>query len=85
MRGLWSKLIRKGLPDDIFEGKFSLSAANPLRTKLTTDVHYSLYGLGDSSYERFCYAGKMLARRMNSLGADPLVEPAWGDERAPDG
>ncbi|EJT49287.1 NADPH-ferrihemoprotein reductase [Trichosporon asahii var. asahii CBS 2479] len=68
MRGLWSKLIRKGLPDDIFE-----------------DVHYSLYGLGDSSYERFCFAGKMLARRMDSLGANPLVEPAWGDERAPDG
>lgn len=48
-------------------------------------MHYSLYGLGDSSYERFCFAGKMLARRMDSLGAHALVEPAWGDERAPDG
>jgi sulfite reductase alpha subunit-like flavoprotein len=28
-----------------------------------------LYGLGDSSYEKFCYAGKILARRMLSLGA----------------
>ncbi|CAK9784196.1 riboflavin synthase domain-like protein [Cutaneotrichosporon oleaginosum] len=68
MRGLWSKLIRAGLPSHILE-----------------DVHYSLYGLGDSSYERFCFAGKMLARRMESLGAQSLVEPAWGDERAPDG
>lgn len=49
------------------------------------DVHYTVYGLGDSSYERFCFAGKMLARRMGSLGAQCLVEPAWGDERAPDG
>lgn len=51
----------------------------------TLDVHYSIFGLGDTSYERFCYAGKMLARRMDSLGAHALTEPGWGDERAPDG
>ncbi|ORY24115.1 putative NADPH-ferrihemo protein reductase [Naematelia encephala] len=60
-----------------------------LRTSLPEDiledVHFSLFGLGDSSYERFCYAGKMLARRLQALGANRLVEPAWGDERAPDG
>ncbi|KAG7530653.1 hypothetical protein FFLO_04879 [Filobasidium floriforme] len=33
------------------------------------DVNFALYGLGDSSYEKFCYAGKILARRMLSLGA----------------
>ena len=49
------------------------------------DVQYALYGLGDSSYEKFCYAGKMLARRMDGLSAVKLGEPAWGDERAPDG
>ncbi|OCF33987.1 NADPH-ferrihemoprotein reductase [Kwoniella heveanensis BCC8398] len=49
------------------------------------DVHFSLFGLGDSSYERFCYAGKMLARRMEGLGANKLVEPGWGDERSPNG
>lgn len=49
------------------------------------DVSFALYGLGDSSYERFCYAGKMLARRMESLGASRLGEYMWGDERAPDG
>lgn len=49
------------------------------------DVHYTIYGLGDTSYERFCFAGKMLARRLDHLGANLLCEPAWGDERAPDG
>ncbi|WVQ97522.1 NADPH-dependent diflavin oxidoreductase 1 [Kwoniella sp. CBS 9459] len=49
------------------------------------DVHFSLFGLGDSSYERFCYAGKMLARRMEGLGANKLVESGWGDERSPNG
>jgi sulfite reductase alpha subunit-like flavoprotein len=48
-------------------------------------VHYTVYGLGDTSYERFCYAGKVLARRLDALGATALVEPAWGDERAPEG
>ncbi|WVO15705.1 NADPH-dependent diflavin oxidoreductase 1 [Cryptococcus depauperatus] len=49
------------------------------------DVHFALFGLGDSSYERFCYAGKMLLRRMEQLGASQLGEPAWGDERSPNG
>jgi sulfite reductase alpha subunit-like flavoprotein len=60
-----------------------------LRTSLPDDiledVNYALYGLGDTSYEKFCFAGKMLARRMDALGARRISEPAWGDERAPDG
>ncbi|WVR04245.1 NADPH-dependent diflavin oxidoreductase 1 [Kwoniella sp. DSM 27419] len=49
------------------------------------DVHFALFGLGDSSYEKFCYAGKMLARRMEGLGANKMGEPGWGDERSPNG
>ncbi|KAK8846562.1 NADPH-dependent diflavin oxidoreductase 1 [Kwoniella newhampshirensis] len=49
------------------------------------DVHYAIFGLGDSSYERFCWAGKMLARRMEGLGANKMGEPGWGDERSPNG
>lgn len=60
-----------------------------LRTSLPPDiledVNFACFGLGDSSYERFCYAGKVLARRMEGLGAMKLGEPAWGDERAPNG
>jgi len=40
-----------------------------LTTHHMLDVNFALYGLGDSSYEKFCYAGKILARRMISLGA----------------
>ena len=60
-----------------------------LRTSLPKDiledVNFALFGLGDTSYERFCFAGKMLARRLEGLGAKKMGEPAWGDERAPDG
>jgi sulfite reductase alpha subunit-like flavoprotein len=41
--------------------------------------------LGDSSYERFAYAGKLLHRRLVALGAEPILEATYGDERAPDG
>ena len=51
----------------------------------SSDVSCALYGLGDSSYEKFCYAGKMLGRRLAGLGAEMLGEPMWGDERAPNG
>jgi sulfite reductase alpha subunit-like flavoprotein len=60
-----------------------------LRTSLPDDileeVNFALFGLGDSSYEKFNYAGKMLGRRMESLGARWIGEGGWGDERAPDG
>ncbi|WWD21879.1 NADPH-dependent diflavin oxidoreductase 1 [Kwoniella shandongensis] len=49
------------------------------------DVHFAIFGLGDSSYERFCWAGKMLARRMEGLGGSKMGEPGWGDERSPNG
>jgi sulfite reductase alpha subunit-like flavoprotein len=49
------------------------------------EVNFALFGLGDSSYEKFNYAGKVLGRRMESLGAAWLGEPGWGDERAPNG
>jgi hypothetical protein len=52
---------------------------------IDADVSCALYGLGDSSYEKFCYAGKMLGRRLVGLGAEMLGEPMWGDERAPNG
>lgn len=52
---------------------------------ILADVHFSLFGLGDTSYDKYNYAGKLLHRRMLALGATPLLEPAYGDERAPDG
>lgn len=48
-------------------------------------VNFALFGLGDSSYERFAYAGKLLHRRLVALGAEPLIEATYSDERAPDG
>jgi sulfite reductase (NADPH) flavoprotein alpha-component len=39
-----------------------------------TNLHYAIFGLGDSSYEHFCEAGKTLDRLLKSRGARALVE-----------
>lgn len=85
MLPLWTALLRASLPTDILAGMFDPTLCAVAAVIEETDVSYALYGLGDSSYERFCYAGKMLARRLEGLGAEALAEPMWGDERAPDG
>jgi len=36
------------------------------------DVRYSVLALGDSTYEKYCEAGKRLDRRFQELGAKPL-------------
>ena len=63
-------------------GIFGLTGlpANPWNM---ADVNFALYGLGDSSYEKFCYAGKILARRMLSLGAQLLGSEDDDDDDRP--
>ena len=75
----------RGDPPPAMKPLWSALLRSSLPTNILEDVNFALYGLGDSSYEKFCYAGKMLARRMEGLSAVKLGEPAWGDERAPDG
>lgn len=45
------------------------------------DLFFSVFGLGDSSYEKFCWAAKKLSRRMESLGATEFYERGEGDEQ----
>jgi sulfite reductase alpha subunit-like flavoprotein len=43
------------------------------------DLHYAVFGLGDSSYEKFCWPAKKLSRRLQSLGAKAICPSAEGD------
>ena len=56
-----------------------------LRSDLPSDLFehldYAVFGLGDSSYEKFNWAAKKLARRFESLGARQIVERGEGDEQ----
>ncbi|CAK1594712.1 unnamed protein product [Parnassius mnemosyne] len=37
-------------------------------------LHFGVIGLGDSSYEKFNFAGKKLHKRLKQLGATPLLD-----------
>ncbi|KAJ2934640.1 hypothetical protein H1R20_g2466, partial [Candolleomyces eurysporus] len=58
-----------------------------LRSNLPNDLFeglpFAVFGLGDTSYEKFCWAAKMLSRRMESLGATEICERGEADEQHP--
>lgn len=44
-------------------------------------MNFAVFGLGDSSYQKFNFAGKKLYRRLIQLGAKPLMELSLGDDQ----
>lgn len=56
-----------------------------LRSDLPNDLFdemaFTVFGLGDSAYERFCWASKKLVRRLLSLGAKEIVSSCHSDEQ----
>ncbi|KAF8958554.1 hypothetical protein BDZ97DRAFT_1668283 [Flammula alnicola] len=61
--------------------------SNLLRSDLPADtfedLYFSVFGLGDTGYEKFCWAAKKLSRRMESLGACQFHGRGEGDEQHP--
>ncbi|KDR73969.1 hypothetical protein GALMADRAFT_250695 [Galerina marginata CBS 339.88] len=47
------------------------------------DLFFSVFGLGDTAYEKFCWAAKKLSRRLESLGASEFYVRGEGDEQHP--
>lgn len=70
MRQFWRLIMRK-----------SLSAA----PEILSDIHYALIGLGDSTYPKFNFVGKKLAKRLEQLGAQAICEKVLADEQHPHG
>ncbi|PON78209.1 Flavodoxin-like [Parasponia andersonii] len=48
-------------------------------------VHYAVFGLGDSGYQKFNFVAKKLDRRLSDLGAVAIVERGFGDDQHPSG
>ncbi|MDP4534917.1 flavodoxin [Alkalimonas collagenimarina] len=63
------------IPDNV--QPFFLEARD--RFPLLTDKHYLVIGLGDSSYDTFCGAGKQFVELLQELQGKPLAEPLWID------
>ncbi|GHJ86425.1 hypothetical protein NliqN6_2827 [Naganishia liquefaciens] len=65
----------RGQPPPDMVSLWSALLRSGLPSDILEDVNFAIYGLGDSSYEKFCFAGKILARRMISLGARLVAVP----------
>ncbi|XP_006455610.1 hypothetical protein AGABI2DRAFT_210044 [Agaricus bisporus var. bisporus H97] len=61
-----------------------LLSAN-LPPDLFEDLSFAVFGLGDTSYDKFCWPAKMLSKRLRSLGATEVCERGEGDEQHPFG
>lgn len=46
-----------------------------------SDLKYAVFGLGDSSYSKYNYMGKMLHNRLGQLGGVALVHRGLGDDQ----
>ncbi|KAJ2889838.1 NAPDH-dependent diflavin reductase, partial [Coemansia aciculifera] len=46
-----------------------------------SSMQFAVFGLGDSSYQKFNFPAKRLFRRLQQLGARPLVERGDGDDQ----
>jgi len=52
-----------------------------LPADLFEDLEYASFGLGDTSYEKFCWPSKLLTRRMESLAGSEICKRGEGDEQ----
>ncbi|KAK4367997.1 hypothetical protein RND71_011789 [Anisodus tanguticus] len=48
-------------------------------------VSYAVFGLGDSSYQKYNFVAKKLDKRLSDLGAIAMVERGLGDDQHPSG
>ena len=48
---------------------------------LFEDLTFTVFGLGDTAYEKFCWPAKKLHRRLLTLGAVELCEKGEGDDQ----
>ncbi|MCJ1389062.1 NAPDH-dependent diflavin reductase [Xylographa bjoerkii] len=49
------------------------------------DAHFTVFGLGDSSYPKYNFAARKMQRRLIQLGAEELFSQGEGDEQHPEG
>lgn len=48
-------------------------------------VHYTVFGLGDSGYQKYNFVAKKLDKRLKDLGGTTILERGLGDDQHPSG
>ncbi|MEW8624288.1 MAG: assimilatory sulfite reductase (NADPH) flavoprotein subunit [Candidatus Thiodiazotropha sp.] len=67
----------EGEPPESAYGLFSYLEGK--KTSTLSDLHYAIFGLGDSSYDQYCQAGKTLDRLLDEHGAKRLLDRVDAD------
>ena len=70
-------------------GEFPVSARpfwrfllrSSLPDDILSDLTFTVFGLGDSTYARFCWAARMLSKRLKQLGAHLWFEDGEADDQ----
>ncbi|KXN90414.1 NADPH-dependent diflavin oxidoreductase 1 [Leucoagaricus sp. SymC.cos] len=62
---------------------WNMLLSSRLPADLFEDLSFAVFGLGDTSYEKFCWPAKLLSKRLRSLGATEICERGEGDEQHP--
>ncbi|KAB2630808.1 NADPH-dependent diflavin oxidoreductase 1-like [Pyrus ussuriensis x Pyrus communis] len=75
----------QGVTPDTMKGFWNFLLRRSLSGQWLQGLHYAVFGLGDSGYQKFNYVAKRLDRRLLQLGATPIVERGLGDEQHPSG
>lgn len=73
-----TKKIKK---DNLFQNFWKFLLQKRLPTNSLINVQFAVFGLGDSSYPQFNFAGKKLYRRLIQLGANPIIRRGDGDDQ----
>ncbi|KLO17390.1 riboflavin synthase domain-like protein [Schizopora paradoxa] len=70
-----------GIEPRSMTGLWNMLLRSDLPTDLFDSLEYAVFGLGDSSYDTFCWAAKKLSRRLNALGALEILARGEADEK----
>ncbi|KAK3165355.1 hypothetical protein QOZ80_1AG0032150 [Eleusine coracana subsp. coracana] len=75
----------QGDPPDSMKSFWKYLLQKNLSRQWLEGVHYAVFGLGDSGYQKYNFPAKKLDQRIFGLGAERIVEKGLGDDQHPSG
>ncbi|XP_014660353.1 NADPH-dependent diflavin oxidoreductase 1 [Setaria italica] len=75
----------QGDPPDSMKGFWRYLLQKRVGAQLLQGLHYVMFGLGDSGYQKYNFPAKKLDQRLLDLGAKRIMEKGLGDDQHPAG